>query len=77
MLHLRDIWKTKPFWIFIALMSLIVLGGNTAIASAGPNTLQQQQQAPTKFAQPSTPITNISTKYILMRQVDIASKHAE
>ncbi|GAP04495.1 hypothetical protein [Fructobacillus tropaeoli] len=77
MLHLRDIWKTKPFWIFIALMSLIVLGGNTAIASVGPNPLQQQQQAPTKVAQPSTPITNTSAKHILMKQVDIAKKHAE
>lgn len=77
MLHLRDIWKTKPFWIFIALMSLIVLGGNTAIASVGPNPLQQQQQAPTKVAQPSTPITNTSAKYILMKQVDIAKNHAE
>ncbi|CAK1248591.1 unnamed protein product [Fructobacillus cardui] len=44
MLHLRDIWKTKPFWIFIVLMSLIVLGGNTAIASVGPSPLQQQHQ---------------------------------
>ncbi|WP_338352096.1 hypothetical protein [Fructobacillus tropaeoli] len=58
-------------------MSLIVLGGNTAIASVGPNPLQQQQQAPTKVAQPSTPITNTSAKHILMKQVDIAKNHAE
>ncbi len=57
-------------------MSLIVLGGNTAIASVGPSPLQQQQ-APTKVAQPSTPITNTNAKHILMKQVDIAKKHAE
>ncbi|CAK1225954.1 hypothetical protein [Fructobacillus evanidus] len=77
MLHLRDIWKTKPFWIFIVLMTLIVLGGNTAIASAGPNPLQQQQQAPTKIAQPSTPITKNNAKHILTKQANVKNNHAE
>ncbi|GAP02873.1 riboflavin biosynthesis protein RibD [Fructobacillus pseudoficulneus] len=32
MLHFRDIWKMKPFWVFIALMTFIFVGANASVA---------------------------------------------
>ncbi|WP_061993294.1 hypothetical protein [Fructobacillus ficulneus] len=47
MLHLREMCKMKPFWIFIALLAMLVIGTNTGFADSFSNSQSVTSTEPT------------------------------